>query len=48
MQPKEVLADALSGIFGTEESAVVASAPKSESELKVGIQKIVASIQPAL
>jgi hypothetical protein len=37
MQPKEVLADALSGIFGTEESAEVASAPKSESELKVGI-----------
>ena len=48
MQPKEILADALSGLFGTEESAEVASAPKSESELKVGIQKIVASIQPAL
>jgi hypothetical protein len=44
LQPKEVIADALSGLFGTEEPTQVAKNPKSESELKVGIQKIVASI----
>ena len=37
MKPKEVIADALSGLFGTEESTEVANAPKSESDLKVGI-----------
>lgn len=37
MQAKEVLAAALSNIFGTEESAEVASSSKSESELKEGI-----------